>query len=69
VDKYAGLFGFPYQLTTEIHSFVIQTGLMDAFWDVIYSDDSQRGSCESQLLNGLEARGTWAVTTPGNDSK
>jgi hypothetical protein len=32
VDKYARQIGLPYQLTTEIHSFVVQTGLMDACW-------------------------------------
>jgi hypothetical protein len=46
VDKCARQIGRPYQLTTEIHSFVVQTGLMEAFRDVLYSDDSQRGSHE-----------------------
>jgi hypothetical protein len=41
---------------------------MEAFRDVLYSDDSQRGSWESQILNGFEAKGKWAVTSPGNDS-
>jgi hypothetical protein len=68
VDKHARLIGLSPQLTTEIYDFVVHNGLMDAFRDVLYSDDSHRGSRKSRILNVIKANGKWAVTSPGNGS-